>query len=64
MFLLRNTAFRLLVESLYCSKSNRLSVLVIIIIIIIIITSPAEAVAKYYDEYVCVCLVCVSVCPR
>ena len=62
MFLLRNTAFRLLVESLYCSKSNRLSVLVIIIIIII--TSPAEAVAKYYDEYVCVCLVCVSVCPR
>jgi len=29
----------------------------------LLVTSPAEAVAKYCDEYVCLC-VCLSVCPR
>jgi len=31
------------------------------LLLLIIITSPAGAVAKYFDEYVCVC---VSVSPR
>jgi len=29
----------------------------------LLVTSPAGAVAKYCDEYVCLC-VCLSVCPR
>ena len=34
-------------------------IIIIIIIILVFITSPAGAVAKYCDEYICLC---VSVC--
>ena len=44
-----------------CSESD--SVFAVLLAAAMFVTSPAGAVAKYCDEYVCLC-VCLSVCPR